>query len=107
MVHYESARALKIENVEHSIHILGVQAQALVGCFWAFLAMLTVSPIAAPFGALLAALIARFFFYQEQQGRPLTFSRGFLGRIDQVSLLKAAFPSVVGVIVSKGEYCGS
>jgi len=37
MVDYSNARILRIENVDLPIHILGVEAPAMLGCFWMFL----------------------------------------------------------------------
>jgi hypothetical protein len=107
MVHYTNARILTVENVEHPIHILGVQAQAMVGCFWAFLAMLAINPIFAPVGALIAGFIARYFFINEIKGRPLTFGCFFLNLYKKASFLKGLFPSLNGIILSKGVYSGS
>jgi hypothetical protein len=75
MVSYSGARALIIENVEHPIHILGVQAQAIVGCFWGFIAIMAINPLFAPMGALTFAVLSRLLFIKEQAGFPLKYER--------------------------------
>lgn len=107
MVNYSTARPIIIENVEHSIHILGVQAQAMIGCFWAFLIMLTFSPLFAPLGAILAGVVARLFFVKEQEGRPITFEKYVLNLLKKFPLIRNVFPSLSGIILSNGVYHGS
>lgn len=103
MVNYAEARELMIENVEHPIHILGVEAQGLVFCFWGLILMLSVNPLLAPFGALGVAVVSRFFFSQAQRGRPVTY-RPIIWRR---SFLKRLFPSIEGLIITKDFYSGS
>lgn len=107
MVNYNSAVNIHIENVEHPIHILGVQPQALIACFWAFLVTLAIFPLFAPFGALLIAFCSRVLFFKEQSGRPLTFNHFILNTIKKFPNLKSILPSTNGLILFDGVYYGS
>ena len=107
MVNYTNAIDIHIENVEHPIHILGVQPQAMIACFWAFLVTLTIFPLFAPFGAFIIALISRFLFFKELSGRPLTFSHYALNIIRRFPSIKSLLPSTNGLIIFKGFYYGS
>jgi hypothetical protein len=106
MVDYSNARILKVENVDLPIHILGVEAPAMLGCFWMFLATLVVNPIIAPFSALGFAFIARHFFKYDQMGTPLTYFYQFQELSKKTDLVKMIFPSMVPICLSKGVYRG-
>ncbi len=106
MVDYIDARILRIENVDIPIHILGVEAPAMLGCFWMFLATLVVNPIIAPFSALGFAFLARYFFSFDQKGIPLTYSPQFQDLASKSILVGMVFPSLLAVCLSKGEYRG-
>lgn len=107
MVNYSNATDIHIENVEHPIHILGVQPQAMIACFWAFLVTLTIFPLFAPFGAFIIALISRVLFLKELSGRPFTFSHYVLNIIKRFPSLKSLLPSTSGLIIFNGVYYGS
>lgn len=106
MVDYSDARILYIENVDHPIHILGVEAPALLGCFWCFLATLIVNPILAPFGAIVFGVIARKFFQEDQKGRPLTYSKGFLKVYQVLPILGIIFPTLEVICLEERIYRG-
>ncbi|MGE3610702.1 MAG: hypothetical protein AB7I27_14010 [Bacteriovoracaceae bacterium] len=106
MVDYSNARILRIENVDLPIHILGVEAPAMLGCFWIFLGTLVINPIVAPFSALGFAFIARYFFSFDQKGLPLTYSLQFQELAKRTKLTGMIFPSIQHVCLSKEEYRG-
>lgn len=106
MVDYRDGDKLFIEEVDHSIHILGVQAQAVVSIFWGFLAALAINPIFAPFGALIFCFIARFFFTKEELGIPYPYNQSFLQIIKKYPVLKFFFPTLTGIVIGEEVYRG-
>ena len=106
MVDYSNARILRVENVDYPIHILGVEAPALLGCFWCFMATLVINPIVAPFTAIVFGVIARQFFIEDQKGKPLTYTSNFLFAYRKISIMKYVFPSLEAITLSEEVYRG-
>lgn len=106
MVDYSDARILRVENVDYPIHILGVEAPALLGCFWCFMATLIANPIVAPFTAITFGALARQFFIEDQKGLPITYSKSFIFAYRKLPALKYVFPTLEAITLSEEVYRG-
>lgn len=106
MFDYSNQESYEIENVDHTINILGVTASAMPWMMWIGLAFFPVNPIVGIFASIVFGLIARKFYKNEQEGRPIEYSKPFQEIANNFPILKQVFPALDRLEQNKGKYRG-
>lgn len=107
MVYYSDVRKIPIENLQHEIHILGVQPSGILLGFATLIIVFMIFPPVAPLSLIFTGGINRILFQKEQSGLPVTFEKRFLRFIKKYPFLSLLFPSTEGIILSNESYHGN